>query len=123
MESSLKEWLDRNDIDMYARREKMSKARKRFIADSGEKCSVKRFREGVHGHCEWYRSIKMRSGKPSPYLTPARWEKLKGSVNHFIEELQGRPIAECVVIVRSECPCSEVVLRGLPKRLHVWGSK
>ena len=120
MESSLKEWLEHNDIDMYARREKMSKARKRFIADSGEDCSVKRFREGVHNHCEWYRSVKMRSGRPSPHLTPARWEKLKSSVSRLIEELRGRPIAECVVIVRSECPCSEGGLRGLTNRFHVW---
>lgn len=119
---NVRQWLESVDVEFYLGRQTLKAAAK------GAPSELKVSREKLTGlaadYCKFWRRRRKPIRKGS-MLTDRSWLEVKRAVEELKSELAGRPLHECVELVRSRVSVSAAVLKGLPSRLHVWegGSK
>lgn len=116
----LREWMRKNDVELFVSQKKVARARKSAESSLGRKVSLKEFRAARAEECEWWGARRRKPCTSSTHLSPKSWDKLKKAVEKVLPEIHGRPFAHAVEIIRTVAACNQNTLNGLPARLRVW---
>lgn len=116
----LREWLKKNDVNLYASKARKSDARKQYQEETGVKVSAKAFSEAIPDCCEFWKQVHRKRLHPSGMLSVKQWENVKRQVEDLLPIISGQSIDFAVEVVRSRVSCSRSVLNGLPSRLRAW---